>query len=92
MKIIMYSVLPEEKPYIKAWSQKTGNEVTMLDVSLSTETVALANGYDGIDIQQATAIHEPVIYEKLASYGLKQLTHEWWDLKLLIWRQRHKTA
>jgi len=40
MKIIMYSVLPEEKPYIKAWSQKTGNEVTMLDVSLSTDTVA----------------------------------------------------
>lgn len=74
MKIIMYSVLPEEKPYIKAWSQKTGNEVTMLDVSLSTETVALAKGYDGIDIQQATTIHEPVIYEKLASYGLKQLT------------------
>jgi len=74
MKIIMYSVLPEEKPYIKAWSQKTGNEVTMLDVSLSTDTVALAKGYDGIDIQQVTTIHEPVIYEKLASYGLKQLT------------------
>jgi len=40
MKIIMYSVLPEEKPYIEAWSQKTANEVTMLDLSLSTDTVA----------------------------------------------------
>ncbi|MFZ2588268.1 D-2-hydroxyacid dehydrogenase [Paucilactobacillus nenjiangensis] len=74
MKIIMYSVLPEEKPYVEAWSKKTGNEVTMLDVSLSTETVDLAKGYDGIDIQQTTNVHEPVVYEKLASFGLKQLT------------------
>lgn len=73
MKIIMYSVLAEEKPYIEAWAKKTGNQVKQVEERLTPETVSLAEGFDGIDMQQTTDVVAPV-YEKLASYGMKQLT------------------
>ena len=38
MKIIMYSVLAEEKPYIEAWEKKTGNQVTQIEDRLTPET------------------------------------------------------
>lgn len=74
MKIIMYSVLEEEKPYIKSWEEKTGNKVTQVNDMLTPETVELTKGFDGIDIQQTHDVKDPIVYEKLASYGLKQIT------------------
>lgn len=74
MKIIMYSVLAEEKPYIEAWAQKNGHEVTQVTDDLTAATVELAQGYDGIDMQQTIPTKDPSIYQKLASYGIKQIT------------------
>lgn len=74
MKIIMYSVLAEEKPYIEAWAQKNGHEVTQVTEDLTPATVELAKGYDGIDMQQTIPTKDPVIYQKLAAYGIKQIT------------------
>lgn len=87
MKIIMYSVLAEEKPYIEAWAQKNGHEITQVTADLTAATVELARGYDGIDIQQTIPTKDPVIYQKLASYSIKQITarmvgYEMLDLKL----------
>lgn len=87
MKIIMYSVLAEEKPYIEAWEKKTGNQVTQIEDRLTPETVDLAKGYDGIDMQQTSDVKDPIVYEKLASFGMKQLTgrmvgYEIFDLDL----------
>ena len=47
MKLIMYSVRDAEKPYIEAWSKKTGKVVTE---PLNADTDKLAEGYDGISL------------------------------------------
>ncbi|MDO4903197.1 MAG: D-2-hydroxyacid dehydrogenase [Limosilactobacillus sp.] len=73
MKILLYSLLEPEKPYIKEWSDKTGVEVTCVDEMLTKDTVDMAKGYDGIVFQQTQDL-EPVVYEKLHEYGIKQLT------------------
>lgn len=74
MKIIMYSVIDVEKPYITAWEKKTGNQVTQVTEDLTVDTVDLAKGYDGLDMQQTIPTKDPIIYEKLESFGIKQIT------------------
>lgn len=74
MKIIMYSVLAEEKPFIEAWEKKTGNQVTQVEDDLTVDTVDLAQGFDGLDMQQTIPTKDPIIYEKLEQFGIKQIT------------------
>lgn len=73
MKLIMYSVRDAENPYIEAWSKKTGNEVKMVTEPLNADTVKLAEGYDGISLQQTTKLGDEQLYEQLAAMGIKQL-------------------
>ena len=54
MKLIMYSVRDAEKPYVEAWTKKTGNDVKMVIEPLNADTVKLAEGYDGVSLQQTT--------------------------------------
>ena len=37
MKLIMYSVRDAEKPYVEAWTKKTGNDVKMVTEQLSLQ-------------------------------------------------------
>ena len=73
MKILMYAVLEPEKKYIQEWSAKTGVEVKCVAERLDAKTVEWAQGFDGIDFQQTQPL-EPVVYQKLHEYGIKQLT------------------
>lgn len=73
MKILMYAVLEPEKKYIKEWSEKTGVAVKCVSERLNATTVEWAQGFDGIDFQQTQPL-EPVVYQKLHEYGIKQLT------------------
>ncbi len=73
MKLIMYSVRDAEKPYIEAWAKKTGNDVKMVTEPLNADTVKLAEGYDGISLQQTTKLGDEQLYEQLAAMGIKQL-------------------
>src|SRR5699024_11497107 len=73
MKLIMYSVRDTEKPYIEAWAKKTDNDVKMVTEPLNANTVKLAEGYDGISLQQTTKLGDEQLYEQLAAMGIKQL-------------------
>lgn len=75
MKILMYSVRDDEEAAIKDWATKNNVQVDTNDLEFHPETADLAKGYDGLVIQQRSAIgDDPSVYQKLADFGLKQLT------------------
>ena len=73
-KILMYSVRPDEQPAIDDWVAANDLQVDTNTVAFNADTVDLAKGYDGVVIQQHGAIPEPLVYQKLKSFGMKQLT------------------
>lgn len=74
-KILMYSVRDDEEAAIKAWATKHDVQVDTNALEFHPETANLAKGYDGLVIQQRSAIgDDPNVYQQLADYGLKQLT------------------
>ncbi|WP_251547716.1 D-2-hydroxyacid dehydrogenase [Limosilactobacillus caecicola] len=73
MKIIMFGTKPIEKSYTEAWAQKTGNEVKMVPDPLNDDTVEMAKGFDGVVTQQTASLGSGDVYQKLASYGIKQI-------------------
>ena len=70
----MYSVRPDEQPAIDDWVAANDIQVDTNTVAFNADTVDLAKGYDGVVIQQHGAIPEPLVYQKLKSFGMKQLT------------------
>ncbi|MDN6052173.1 MAG: D-2-hydroxyacid dehydrogenase [Lactobacillus sp.] len=72
-KIIMYAVLPAERPYIDHWAQEHQVTVKCVPDRLDAQTVALAKGCDGIDFQQTASLPASV-YEQLEAMHFKQLT------------------
>lgn len=74
MKLIMYSVREAEKPYVTAWESKSGHEVKMVEQPLTAATVHLAEGYDGVSIQQTAGLGGLEVYQQLAEMGIKQLS------------------
>ncbi|CDN23273.1 D-2-hydroxyacid dehydrogenase [Lacticaseibacillus rhamnosus] len=73
-KILMYSVRPDEQPAIDDWVAANNIQVDTNTVAFNADTVDLTKGYDGVVIQQHGAIPEPLVYQKLKSFGMKQLT------------------
>ncbi|MFT8310605.1 MAG: D-2-hydroxyacid dehydrogenase [Sporolactobacillus sp.] len=74
MKIIMFSVRDDEEAAIRDWEKKNGVQIDINNLELDGETVQRVKGYDGIVIQQRNHISDPVVYETLEKFGLKQLT------------------
>lgn len=75
MKILMYSVRPDEQAAIQAWAAQHQIQVDTNDLEFHPQTAHLAQGYDGLVIQQRSAIgDDPQVYQQLADWGLKQLT------------------
>ena len=72
MKILMYNSVDKEVSYVKAWAAKTGHEVVTVFEPLSVDNVDKAQGFDAVTTQQTTDVPAP-IYQKLASYGIKQI-------------------
>ncbi|QVI34030.1 bifunctional amino acid aminotransferase/2-hydroxyacid dehydrogenase [Lacticaseibacillus chiayiensis] len=72
-KILMYSVRPDEQAAIDAWVATNNIEVDTTTAEFGPKTVDLAKDYDGIVIQQHAAIPEEAVYQKLKSFGIKQL-------------------
>ncbi|KRO28730.1 D-2-hydroxyacid dehydrogenase [Lactiplantibacillus fabifermentans] len=74
-KILMYSVRDDEVAAIQDWATKNKVQVDTNALEFHPDTAALAKGYDGLVIQQRSAIgDDPQVYQQLADYGLKQLT------------------
>lgn len=69
----MFGTKAQEKQYAQDWAKKTGNEVHMTTEELNDDTVDQVNGFDGVVTQQTTSLGSPKVYEKLASYGIKQI-------------------
>ncbi|MET1249098.1 D-2-hydroxyacid dehydrogenase [Sporolactobacillus sp. STCC-11] len=73
MKILTYGVQPHEHEIIKLWAEKNQAELTTTSDFLSEQTVAQSEQFDGICIQQPTALGGPNLYAQLKSYGIKQI-------------------
>ncbi|HIW88287.1 MAG TPA: D-2-hydroxyacid dehydrogenase [Candidatus Ligilactobacillus excrementipullorum] len=74
-KLLLFNVLDDEIGVIDQWLAK--NPTVQIDtnrVTLTAETVDLAQGYDGIVLQQDNLIEDPVIYQKLHEFGIKQIS------------------
>lgn len=69
----MFSVREDEKPALEAWEERHGIEVTPVNEPLTLENVDLVDGYDGLCIQQRIDLTETEFYEKLESFGIKQI-------------------
>ena len=70
----MYGTHPYEKPYAEKWAQQTQTELRMVDEPLNDETVKLAKDFDAITVLQTASMGSPAVYEKLASFGIKQIS------------------
>lgn len=73
MKIIMYGVKDTEMPYIEDWKAKTGNELKIVNKALGDDNVNLAQGFDGVSVQQTESLGSPAVYKQLADFGIKVL-------------------
>ncbi|MEG0919237.1 MAG: D-2-hydroxyacid dehydrogenase [Anaerovoracaceae bacterium] len=74
MKIIAYHVQPYEDAAVEKWSKEHGVEVKVVRDLITPETIELAKGYDGISTQQVIPIKDPIIFEKMKEYGVKQIS------------------
>ncbi|AVK64628.1 bifunctional amino acid aminotransferase/2-hydroxyacid dehydrogenase [Lactobacillus sp. CBA3606] len=75
MKILMYSVRDDEENAIKAWATKNKVQVDTNALEFHPDTAQLVHGYDGVVIQQRSAIGgDATFYQQLAAAGLTQLT------------------
>jgi D-lactate dehydrogenase len=76
MKILLYSVRPDEADAIATY-RSTHPELTIdtTTVDLHPDTAHLADGYDGIAIQQVSPVGgDAAFYEQLAQNGIRQIT------------------
>lgn len=73
-KILMYSVRDDEKNAIADFAQAHDIQVDTNTLELQADTVNLVAGYDGIVIQQHSAVGDDAIYSKLVDLGIKQIT------------------
>lgn len=65
----------DEKTVVTEWLKHHPDvHVDWNDVTLNPDTVDLAKGYDGISTEQDNLIDDPIVYEKLHEFGIKQIT------------------
>ncbi|CAH0418068.1 D-2-hydroxyacid dehydrogenase [Periweissella ghanensis] len=73
MKILMYSVRPDEKPAIDAWAHRNHAQVDTTPLPF-VDNIELATGYDDISILQHARIDDFSVYERLAALGIKHIS------------------
>lgn len=74
MKLLMYNEQSYEQANFDRLAEENGVQIDMVDVPLSKDTVDLANGYDAITVQQHSPIPDEIVYQKLSSFGIKQIS------------------
>lgn len=73
-KLLMYNIMADEQIVVDEWLKTHPDvQIDTNHVTISSKTVDLAAGYDGILTQQDNAIDDPIVYQKLHSYGIKQI-------------------
>ena len=75
IKILMYNIMDDEKIVVTEWlTHHHDVQIDWNTVTLNPDTVDLAKGYDGISTEQDNLIDDPIVYEKLHAFGIKQIT------------------
>ena len=75
IKILMYNIMDDEKIVVTEWLKHHHDvQIDWNTVTLNPDTVDLAKGYDGISTEQDNLIDDPIVYEKLHAFGIKQIT------------------
>ncbi|CAM3177675.1 D-2-hydroxyacid dehydrogenase [Sporolactobacillus spathodeae] len=74
MRLLAYHAFEDELPEIHKWSETNGIEVVVSPNLLTAATVDEAKGFDGISIQQTERISDPVVYQKLHEFGIRQIS------------------
>lgn len=74
MKILAYGIREDEKPFVKEWEQENPEvEVEITDKLLDEETVAMANGFDGVVVYQQKP-YTDAVFKKLDAYGIHNVS------------------
>lgn len=73
MKIIVYGVRDDERPFMEQWQADTQIEVKIVTDLLTTETADLAAGYDGVVAFQQLSYADSML-ERLADLGIHNLS------------------
>lgn len=71
MKVVAYSIKPFEKEFLARANQKK-HDITLISNSLSTDTIAYAEGKDAVLVFNNDDVSAPVI-EKLADLGIRYI-------------------
>lgn len=74
MKIFIFGIGKKEKPVAEQWAAEHGITLEMSDKELNAETVVLAKNADAVSFQQMASVHDEIIYEKMAEYGIRFLS------------------
>lgn len=71
----MFNALKDEADVVNKWQENhPGVTIDSNEETLTSQTVDLVKGYDGLLLQQDNLIDDPKIYQKLHSYGIKQMS------------------
>lgn len=73
MKLLMYTARQDEQNNLKQLEQQFDMTIDSNTVPLNADTVALAEGYDAVCIQQHANIKDEIIYQRLADFGIKHI-------------------
>jgi D-lactate dehydrogenase len=73
MKLLMYTARKDEEVNLKKLEQQFDMTIDSNKVPLNADTVALAEGYDAVCVQQHADIKDEIIYQRLADFGIKHI-------------------
>lgn len=73
MKILATNVFEEESVELKKWAELNEQALTLSTDPLTAENIDRVNGFDALSVQQVVPIGSPEVYQKLASFGIKQI-------------------
>lgn len=74
MRALLYNMTPEQKIYVDKWNEDhPEDDLVTTDDELEADTVDQAKGFDVVSVLQIFDIDDEVVYQKLASFGIKHI-------------------
>lgn len=73
MKVLATNAFTEEAVELKKWAEINEQELTITNEPLTAANIDQVKGFDALSVQQVVPLGTPAVYEKLASFGIKQI-------------------
>ncbi|MFD1671331.1 D-2-hydroxyacid dehydrogenase [Agrilactobacillus yilanensis] len=73
MKLLATNAFTEETVELKKWAEMNAQDLTITHEPLTADNIEQVKGFDALSVQQVVPLGGPEVYEKLASFGIKQI-------------------